>query len=207
MQTGPLDVNTYIVHEKSSKECIVIDPGDGERVKKYIDSVNLKCTHILLTHGHFDHMMGVAYLKKETGAQVLIHEADAAALTSDKYNLSAFTGMTTEKCEPDGTLTDGDVVKAAGVEITTMHTPGHSKGSVCYIIESDKVVFSGDTLFYLSVGRTDLFNSDEKDLVYSILYKLYTLSGEYTVLPGHGEATELQFEKENNPVTNHMDYE
>ena len=207
METGPLSVNTYIVHREDSNSCIIVDPAEGKRVKDYIDEQGLTCTHILLTHGHFDHLMGVAYLQRETGAKVLIHELDETALGSDKDSLAAFVGTTTEKCKPDVLLHDGDIINPAGIEIRVLHTPGHSMGSVCYIIESERIIFSGDTLFRLSVGRTDLYRSDKNDLAFSILYKLYPLHGNYTVLPGHGERTDLEFERVNNPVTNHMDYE
>ena len=205
--TGPLGVNTYIVHDDSSNKSIIIDPAEGLRIKNYLDDNNLVCTHILLTHGHFDHILGVAYLKRETGAKVLIHEADASALSSDKVSLAAFTGSSIEKCEADTLLHDGDELNLSGIDIRVMHTPGHSKGSVCYIVESSRVIFSGDTLFRLSVGRSDLYRSNEADLQFSLLYKLYALKGDYEVFPGHERRTELEFERQHNPYTKHLIYE
>ncbi|MBQ9950030.1 MAG: MBL fold metallo-hydrolase [Clostridia bacterium] len=207
LETGPLSVNTYVLHSEPSSECVVIDPADGVLVEDYLNKEGLNCKYILLTHGHFDHLLGVEHLKRVMGAKVLIHDADKDALTSDKINLAAFVGTTTRKCEADRLLSDGENLNLCGIDICVMHTPGHSSGSVCYIIESEKVIFSGDTLFRLSVGRTDLYRSNREDLSFSILYKLYALHGNYTVLPGHGERTELEFERRNNPVTNHMDYE
>ncbi len=209
LQTGPLSVNTYIAQNTDTKECIVVDPAAAKPVLGFLNEYGLKCTHILLTHGHFDHIMGVAELKKKTGAKVYIHEADAEALKSDKVNLSVFLGMeeAVEKCEADTELKDGDKINALGIEISVMHTPGHSRGSVCYVMESERTIFSGDTLFHLSVGRADLYLSDKNELARSILYKLYMLHGNYRVLPGHEEETELEYEKLNNPVTNNMVYD
>lgn len=207
IETGPLNVNTYVVKQEQTNDCIVIDPADGESVKNYMDANGLTCKAILLTHGHFDHILGVAYLKKTTSAKVYIHEQDANALLDDKINLGAFSGITVEKCAADICLADKNIIREADMEIKVMHTPGHSMGSVCYIIEEDNVIFSGDTLFYLSVGRADLLYSNKMDLSHSILYKLFALQGKYTVLPGHARATELEFEKENNPFIKLMDYE
>ena len=207
MVTGPLGTNTYIFHDDSSADCVIIDPASYERVDAYLKDAKLKPTHILLTHGHFDHILAVAALQREYGTNVCIHEAEAEALSSDKINLAAFVGTSVEKCTADSVLHDGDMLNLADVEVRVMHTPGHSLGSVCYILESEKVIFSGDTLFYMSVGRTDLYRSSQQDLEYSILYKLYRLHGDYQVLPGHGEPTSLEYERTHNPVTGSFNYD
>lgn len=206
-QTGPLGTNTYIVANETTNECFIIDPAECERVAGIVEANNLSCCGILLTHGHFDHLMGVCGLKKRFNTQVYVHKNDARALQSDKYSLAAFVNTSVEKTEPDYTLDDNDVLNLAGFEIKVMHTPGHSPGSVCYIVESERVIFSGDTLFRLSVGRTDLLGSSGEELAFSLLYKLYMLHGDYKVFPGHGENTTLEFEKANNPVTRTMNYE
>lgn len=207
LHTGPLGTNTYIVYDDATRECFIVDPAEYESVRTYIDEQRLKPSHILLTHGHFDHILGVCDLKEKYGMKVCIHSDDAQALSSDKYSLAAFVGTTVKKCAPDVILRDNDVIHAAGREIRVMHTPGHSKGSVCYIIESERVIFSGDTLFCMSVGRTDLYGSSEQELRFSILYKLYALSGDYRVYPGHEEDTSLDFERTHNPVTLSYDYD
>lgn len=202
--TGPIDVNTYILSGACNNDCIVIDPGAKAPVLDYLNKNSLNCTHILLTHGHFDHIMGVAGLKQQTGAKVMIHMAEAGALENDKLNLGAFSGIAIEHCEVDTKLTDGMEFDAAGIHIRVMHTPGHSPGSVCYILEDERLIFTGDLIFRLSVGRTDLLGSNEPDLCHSILNKLYVLQGNYRLLPGHMRESTLDFERLHNPYTKNM---
>ena len=206
--TGPLGTNTYIVYSDDKKSCFIIDPCNAKKMSDVLKENGLKPSHILLTHGHFDHILAVAQLQKEYGAKVCIHADDANALANDIDNLSAYLSFKVEKCKADILLKDGDIISIGDMEIKVMHTPGHSPGSVCFIFESERVIFSGDTLFHLSVGRTDFEHSSKKDLKASILYKLYMLKGDYTVLPGHEEQTTLDYERQNNPFTNGtFDYE
>ena len=202
--TGPIDVNTYILSGAEQNLCIVIDPGAAAPVLDYLNKNSLECTHILLTHGHFDHLMGVAELKRETGATVCIHELEAGALEDDKLNLGMFSGISCEHCTADKRLRDGDVLSAAGFSVRVLHTPGHSPGSVCYIFENERTIFTGDLVFRLSVGRTDLIGSDEADLCHSIINRLYMLRGDYRLLPGHMRESTLEFERQHNPYTKNM---
>lgn len=202
--TGPIDVNTYILSGADENQCIVIDPGAAEPVMNYLREKSLECTHILLTHGHFDHLMGVAELQRETGACVCIHEAEAGALEDDKLNLGVFSGISCEHCTADKKLRDSDILSAAGFTVRVLHTPGHSPGSVCYIFEDEKTIFTGDLVFRLSVGRTDLMGSSESDLCHSIINRLYMLPGDYRLLPGHMRESTLEFERQHNPYTKNM---
>lgn len=196
--TGPIMTNTYIIYGKRGTECAVIDPADFDIVSEFIDDNGLTLTDILITHGHFDHIMGVAELKEKYSAKVSIHELDATSLSNTKNSLALMTPYSVRPCEPDVMLKDGDIIDAAGYTLRVVHTPGHSKGGCCYMYEEDKIIFSGDTLFYMSVGRTDFPGCSESALYSSINNKLFTIEGDYKVYPGHDRATSLEFERQNN---------
>lgn len=202
--TGPLGTNTYIVYlEEGTPDapapCAVIDPANSKRVLDVLERHNLRASDILLTHGHFDHIMGVAELKAAHGSRVMIHEKDANALTGGEGSLAYMGGLFVKKCEVDRLLEDDDVITAAGIAFRVIHTPGHTPGGVCFVNEDEKNIFSGDTLFHLSVGRTDLPGGDGEQLYESIAYRLFPLRGDYRVLPGHEEETWLDFERKHNP--------
>ena len=202
--TGPLSTNTYIVYDGSAepeggkRPCAVVDPASSHRVLDVLDRNGLHCTHILLTHGHFDHIMGVAEIKSREGAEVLIHRDDADAV-SGSGSLAYMAGALVKKFTVDRLLGDGDVFTAAGMTFRVIHTPGHTPGGVCYVLENERVIFCGDTLFRLSVGRTDLSGGSDEQLYESILYRLFPLHGDYRLLPGHDRETTLDFEREHNP--------
>ena len=198
--TGPLEVNTYIMPGTCAGKCFVVDPSDFALVRDAMAEHGLTPTHILLTHGHFDHNLAVAALQKEFGAKVCIHGADAEALYSKRASLSVLAGMEVPPCRADMLLAGGETIDAAGIRIKVLHTPGHSKGSVCYLLEQERILFSGDTLFRLSVGRTDLQGGSEQELYESIAYTLFPLAGDYDVYPGHMRKTTLEFERQHNPV-------
>lgn len=199
MPTGPLGTNTYIVFHEGSSDAVVVDPANSSKVLKKLSENGLHCTDILLTHGHFDHIMGVAELKAQENARVHIHALDAPSLQGGSGSLSSMMGIMVKRCEADDLLEDGAHFTAAGFDFLCIHTPGHSVGSCCYVMESEHVIFSGDTLFRLSVGRTDLSGGDAEALYDSILKKLFPLPGDYRVLPGHERETTLEFERQHNP--------
>ena len=143
--------------------------------------------------------MGVAELKAQENARVHIHALDAPSLQGGSGSLSSMMGIMVKRCEADDLLEDGAHFTAAGFDFLCIHTPGHSVGSCCYVMESEHVIFSGDTLFRLSVGRTDLSGGDAEALYDSILKKLFPLPGDYRVLPGHERETTLEFERQHNP--------
>ena len=152
--------------------------------------------------GLFDHILSVADLKEKYGAKACIHEADADALTGGRISLSALMGMGVKRCAPDMLLKGGETLDCAGFTVKVLHTPCHSKGSVCYVLEQERIVFSGDTLFHLSIGRTDLPGGDADELYSSIAYCLFRLEGEYEVYPGHMDKTSLDYERQRNPFVN-----
>ncbi len=197
--SGPLGTNSYAASGVRGSECFLVDPADAKKALAFLEERGLELTHILLTHGHFDHILGVAELKEATGAQVFIGAPDAAALYDPQENLAFASRYPVKPCHADRELQDGESFEAAGLSIKTIATPGHTLGGVCYQIESERVLFVGDTLFKLSVGRSDLPGGDPQALFHSILYKLFPLEGDYTVYPGHAGATSLEFERKNNP--------
>lgn len=198
---GPLSENCYITGADGTNECVVIDPGDAEPVISYLEEKKLRCTHILITHGHYDHIGGVAKLHAYSHAIVCIHELDAEMLKSSRSSLALMIGAAFEESDADVLLHDGDEFDAAGLHFLVLHTPGHSAGGVCYVLKAERVIFCGDTLFYESAGRTDFPGCSQKALYRSIVDKLYALEGDYEVLCGHETETSLAHERANNSFT------
>lgn len=194
---GPVSANCYIVTDNETNEAAVIDPGDytQELVNK-IQNKNVK--YIMLTHGHFDHILGVHSLKQLTNAEIAIHKEDANCLT-DGFKSMAFSagGFMQSFVPADILLTDGDRIQLGNTEFSVMHTPGHTKGGVCYIIEKEKIIFTGDTLFSLTAGRTDFEGGSFEELMDS-LKKIAKLDGNYTVYTGHNRSTTLDYERQHN---------
>ncbi len=195
---GCLKVNCYILHAEGKTEAVAIDPAAFEEVNAYLSDKGLRLTHILLTHGHFDHVGGVYGLKKAYGAKVYIHAADADMLTEcDK--IAQLFGERMHPCEADVCLREEESVDVAGMLLHVLHTPGHTPGGVCYRHKESLSLFTGDTLFRLSVGRTDLPDGDQESLEKAIREKLFSLPGDYTIYPGHMRLSTLHFEREHNP--------
>lgn len=196
---GDMASNVYIVFNDGDRRAFIVDAGDDcDKIKAHLNHYGVEeVTHILLTHGHFDHINALARLKQETGAKVAVHARDASMLGSDMDNLGVLAGVTVEPCVPDIILQGGETINAAGVDVKVLHTPGHSGGSVCYI--ADGALFSGDTLFYIYCGRTDFPGSDAEEYRRSLHDVLGTLQTDYTVYSGHGIKTTLFAEFQNNP--------
>jgi len=197
-QLGPVETNCYII-TKNNKS-IIIDPGhNDERLMSYIKKENLNIEKILLTHGHFDHIAGTDMIRNATGAKVYIHELDNEMLTNPNKNGSALMmGIGIKIKEADEFVYDKEKIDFEGSEIEVIFTPGHSKGGVCYKIDDAGVIFCGDTLFFRSIGRTDLYGGSIEELESSIRNKIYTLDKNYTLLSGHGDATTIEDEKRSN---------
>ena len=184
---GDYMTNCYIIHDEASTDCCVIDPGyDAEDILDFLGRKGLKLIAILLTHGHFDHVGAVKDLVAETGCRVYLHEAE----------LTMPPMFTAGKLHYSHTYSEGDVLNLAGMIIQVMHTPGHTPGSVCLRVED--ALFSGDTLFAMSCGRTDLPGGSWNTIQES-LKRLAALKEDLRVYPGHGESTTLAMEKRYNP--------
>ncbi|MDO4543542.1 MAG: MBL fold metallo-hydrolase [Clostridia bacterium] len=196
---GALATNTYIVYEDGSQDCVIIDPADGAAALNALKECGKTCTHILLTHGHFDHIYGVAEVKRATNAEICIHEEDAAALHSGRANLALLIRERIEPTHADRLLKEGDVIEAAGLKFRVIHTPGHTAGGVLYAVDEHRAAFCGDTVFYESVGRTDLPGSSTRDLIDSFFNKVLPLTG-YRLYPGHEEETTVAHEAQHNPL-------
>ncbi len=191
-----VEVNTYIVYEEDGGKAYCIDPGEAGPVLAVLEEHELELTHILMTHGHFDHINGVGELKEKTGALICIHEKEADWLTDARKNLSALFRMDVTEPAADVLLHEGDYIEGC-VKLHIWHTPGHSPGSVCYL--ADDCVFCGDLLFKLSVGRSDFPGSDGDVLMESIKRVVTKLPHVTKIYPGHGEESDLAFELKYNP--------
>jgi glyoxylase-like metal-dependent hydrolase (beta-lactamase superfamily II) len=196
---GPIDTNCYTLWDRNTRAAAIIDPGgDCERIASLAASLDLRVEWILLTHGHFDHTFCAGELAARFGARVGSHEADAAILgqsfgiAEDFYDFSDYVQAT-----PTDLLSDGQVILLAESELKVIHTPGHSRGGLCFVTELG--VFCGDTIFAGSIGRTDFPGGSQDQLVESIKTKLLPLDDAVPLYPGHGPATTVGHERRGNP--------
>lgn len=195
---GSIEDNNYLLIDENTKEAILIDCTEkSEDIFNVIEENGAKLKYILLTHGHFDHVLGVNDFKqKYPECKVLIHEGDKDLMEQIKSFARNFMLGEFEVQKVDGFIKDGDILKFGENEIRAIHTPGHTKGGVCYLIGDN--IFTGDTLFYESVGRTDLQGGDFNELKTNIEKKLFTLDDNIKVFPGHGWESTIGHEKANN---------
>ncbi len=195
LSVGELGTNAYIVYNGS--DAIVVDAGGSyDKIRCFLDKNSLVCKYVLLTHGHWDHIGAVAELQRD-GAKVVMHRNDKDFPSDADLSVASYFGAAVEPFTSDIIVDGGEVLDLCGMKFKVLHTPGHTAGSVCYIYGS--WIFSGDTLFYLSAGRTDFPTGDERALANSLRNVLFNLNGEYAVYPGHDRATSLLFEKTHNP--------
>ena len=197
---GPVATNCYIGINEETKECFIVDPATcPPEFVSYIKNAGLTVKAVLLTHGHFDHIMGLDALLKEFPVPVYAHEAERDVLESEQLNSSA--SMLGQPYSFSGAdyVTNRQELRIAGFEIRVIYTPGHTIGGCCYYIEKEKTLFSGDTLFHGSVGRTDLPTGSMGQLVSSVRDRLFVLPDDTKVYPGHMEETTIGYEKRYNP--------
>lgn len=184
---NPYEENTYIVNSEGNKEAVIIDPGcrEGEEVEgivEYIETSGLKPVAILLTHAHLDHTCGIPLLKKHYDTPVYMDHREKTSLKFDSIDVK-----------------NGEILHLAGLDFEVISTPGHTPGGVCYLDRADKCLFSGDTLFAGTIGRTDLPGGDYDKLIVSVMDSLIGLPGDIEVFPGHAQSTNIARERYNNP--------
>ncbi len=195
---GNIETNCYIVAADNSDCCVVIDPGDNaDYIMSEVRKAGYTLSGILLTHGHFDHIAALNDLRSMASPKVYALSKEKEVLENSTKNVSKMFGIPITE-EADIYCEDGDVIEEAGLRFRVISTPGHTIGSVCYYIEEAKTLFSGDTLFEMSVGRSDFPTGSARELVNSIKEKLFVLPDSVKVYPGHGAATDIGFEKANN---------
>ncbi len=188
--------NCYIILDEESKETMVIDPaGDVDKIEELIHILEGKLKYIYLTHCHGDHILGVADLKNRCGGKILIHREDAEGLNDKNINLSGVIDIPEIELEADSRVDDNDLIHLGNLQFKVIHTPGHTKGGTSLYCQKEKCLFSGDTLFRGTWGRTDLPTSSREDIMDSIVNKLMILPDETIVYPGHGMMTKIGEEK------------
>lgn len=196
---GVTATNCYLLINNITKETVVIDPGaQSSTIILKIDELDLKPVAILLTHGHFDHIMAAKEVAKEYDIEIYAPKSEEAILKDASLNCSNLIRRNFT-LTADVLLEDHEVVNLAGIDIETIYTPGHTVGGASYYIEDKEVIFCGDTLFFESIGRTDLPMGDIRSLRHSIVEYIFVLPDDVTVYPGHGATTSIGHEKEYNP--------
>ena len=196
---GMVGTNTWLIKNKENGELLIFDPADeSARIEEKINRMGGKPVAILLTHGHFDHIMAVKKVKEKYQIPVYACRQEEAMLAEPTINMTAVYGSACS-IKPDVLLDDGQIFEAAGFSIQMFHTPGHTKGSCCYYIKDEGVLFSGDTLFCGSVGRTDFPGGSSAEIVRSLHKLVDTLPEDTEVFPGHDASTTIGYEKRYNP--------
>lgn len=198
MAVGPLGTNCYIIWNEETEQAVVLDPGgDAQRIQEQVKKLGVSVEAVLLTHGHFDHMLAADSVRQAYAVKIYIGEDDWELVQKPEENVSAMFGHPLS-LQADEKVQDGQTLTLAGISFQVLATPGHTKGGVCYYVPKEKTVFCGDTVFQGSVGRTDFPTGSTSVLTRSIREKLLILPEDTNLLPGHGEATTVKFEKNHN---------
>lgn len=197
--TGMIGTNSYLIINEETKKCILVDPAAyPKEIKEAIRKETLRPIAILLTHGHFDHIMGIEDVLKEYDIPVYAHQEEEELLNNASMNLSAMYGKGYTFSDAIY-VEDGQQLEIGGFSFQVIYTPGHTKGGCCYYCSKEGILFSGDTLFCASIGRTDFPTGSSSKLVRSVKEKLLCLPEETKVYPGHMDETTIAYEKRNNP--------
>jgi len=198
---GAYETNCYILRETAAaRDCLIVDPGLGaSQLINFLKEHELNPVAVVLTHGHIDHIAGIAALRTEfADINVYVHKLDAKMLTEADHNLSTLAGVSFSADPADLIVEGGDVIEQVGIKLQVLHTPGHTPGGICLYSKEERIVFTDDTLFADSIGRTDFPNGSMAQLLNGIKEKLFTLPDETKVYPGHGPITTIAREKEHN---------
>lgn len=195
---GYLATNCYVITSADTNSAVIVDPGGGyAKIKEYIDGLGKKPVAVLCTHGHFDHTLD-AYKWQESGVKVFIHRNDIELINGEKSIIPG-RKLPITPIEPDVVLEGGETIEFPNMIFKVIHTPGHSKGSVCYIF-NDEIIFSGDTIFFHSYGRTDFYGGSLGELSESVK-KILSIEKDMKIFPGHEESTTVKEEKIFNPLS------
>ena len=204
---GPFAVNCYLLWNIQTAEGLIIDPGaEGEEIAAQIDELQMNPRAILLTHGHGDHIAAVAELKELYDIPLYIGAGEEVLLADPSANISAFFDHPIVAPKPDLTVRDEQVIRVAGIDLLVLATPGHTSAGVCYLEEAAGRLFTGDTIFAGSIGRTDLPGGNYEELIESIQRKILPLPDSVLILPGHGPHSTVGTERVANPFLNRGRY-
>lgn len=196
--TGNIEENCHLIWDKN-KHCLVVDPGDDcNRILEVIEMHHLSVKKIILTHGHYDHVGAVNELKKATGAIVISHEEEKELILNPDLSLARYISPDFSIPQVDSYVKEGDVISAGNLSLTVMHTPGHTQGGMC--LYGHGILFSGDTVFYGTLGRWDFPTGNLSKLGHSIIHKIFTLPEDTVIYSGHGPKTTVGEEKIHNEV-------
>lgn len=196
---GMVDTNCYIIVNENTKEGFIVDPADSaDQIIAYIEKEHIVLKGILLTHGHFDHILAAAELSSYYRIPTYANKEEKELIATSSLNLSYSRGLD-YGIEIQQLLEDGEIISLADFMIKAIHTPGHTRGGNCYYIEDKKLLLSGDTLFRETVGRTDLPTGNYATIIQSLREKLMLLEDDTLVCPGHGPYTSIGYERDNNP--------
>ena len=200
LPVGPLQCNCSIIGDETTREAMVIDPGDEiEEITEILRKHNLQVKQIVITHAHIDHVGGAMKLRQLTGAPILLNQNDNALLKMLDVQ-AAWIGMPTPgKVEVESTVDEGDALRVGNLSAGVIHTPGHTEGSICLYFQAEKLLIAGDTLFAGSIGRTDLPGGSFEKIMRSLHGRVLALPDETVVIPGHGPSTTIGEEREGNP--------
>lgn len=193
----PIDNNNYLIIDEETKEAVLIDCSSiDDRIDEELEKQDASLKYILLTHGHFDHIAGIRPNRFKNNPQIVMHKADLDWLNNANQYLPKFGMPEITIPKVDIFVEDGDTIQLGSLEIKVLHTPGHTQGGVCYLVDGN--LFSGDTIFREAVGRCDLEGGNFNQIVESIQDKIFTLPAKTVIYPGHGNITSVEWEKEHN---------